>query len=464
MKNRYKKYRELKRTVTVICIVCISSLFIGCEDFVEIDTPKGELVSESIFSHEATTLSALIAIYQKMMGGIDPYTNGGVELYTGISSDELKYNDTDIAAIDIAENNISIENTLVFNIFWIKNYDKIAFANPIIENLRNNDVLPTAFRDQILGEALFLRAFFHFNLVNIFGDIPYANTSDVATLNTLSRMPVAEVYEHIIADLIEAKSLMVTDYSHAGDKKVRANKNAAIALLARTYLYTEDWSNAAVEASLIIQNGSYELDDVDKTFLAITKESILQIEMPAASQATWYANNFYSSAENPEISGNLLNAFEPGDARRASWVGLLDARYYPNKYKKLPSNSSTQNLPAEDFVLLRLAEQYLIRAEARAKQGDVSGAQADLNVIRNRAGLANTTAATAPDVLAAIAQERRIEFMIEGGHRWFDLKRTGKIDTVLGPLKADWQSTDALFPIPIQEILNNSNLTQNPGY
>ena len=116
-------------------------------------------------------------------------------------------------------------------------------------------------------------------------------------------------------------------------------------------------------------------------------------------------------------------------------------------------------------MVLRLAEQYLIRAEARAQQNNISGAQSDVNVIRNRAGLANTTATTQGTLLSAIEHERQIELFAEWGHRWMDLKRTNRADAILGPLKSsNWQSSDVLFPIPLTQIQNDPNFTQNSGY
>ena len=118
--------------------------------------------------------------------------------------------------------------------------------------------------------------------------------------------------------------------------------------------------------------------------------------------------------------------------------------------------------------MFRLAEQYLIRAEARAQQNNISGAQADLNAIRTRAGLANVTATTQTGLVTAIYHERQIELFTEFGHRWFDLKRTGQLDAVMGiaaPQKGGtWASYKALIPIPASEISINPHLTQNPGY
>jgi len=121
--------------------------------------------------------------------------------------------------------------------------------------------------------------------------------------------------------------------------------------------------------------------------------------------------------------------------------------------------------------VFRLAEQYLIRAEAKAQQGtDMIGAAADLNVIRNRAGLANTTASTHDDLLAAVAHERQIELFAEWGHRWFDLKRTGQVDAVMSAVtpqknpSGTWKTYQQLYPVPQSEISKNPFLKQNAGY
>jgi hypothetical protein len=117
--------------------------------------------------------------------------------------------------------------------------------------------------------------------------------------------------------------------------------------------------------------------------------------------------------------------------------------------------------------VFRLAEQHLIRAEARAKLGNLNGtnsAESDINILRDRAGLGPTTAQTKDELLAAVGQERRVELFAEWGHRWFDLKRTGKADEVLDVVKPGWQRDDALYPIPYTERQLNPNLTQNKSY
>jgi hypothetical protein len=156
---------------------------------------------------------------------------------------------------------------------------------------------------------------------------------------------------------------------------------------------------------------------------------------------------------------------EDGDLRRTKWVGEVSdgtqTWYFPFKYKQ-QFNTGTS---LEYSKVFRLAEQYLIRAEARAMTGNISGAQQDLNSVRNRAGLESTTASTSEQLRDAIISERRFELFTEFGHRWFDLRRTGTAEVVLAPIKPGWRNTDLLLPIPESELLANPNLNpQNPGY
>lgn len=161
----------------------------------------------------------------------------------------------------------------------------------------------------------------------------------------------------------------------------------------------------------------------------------------------------------------MVNAFEPGDQRKIHWIGSVTKGtttwYFPNKYKQRTTTTSS----LEYSIVFRLAEQYLIRAEARAQQGDLIGAKEDLNKIRNTAGLAGTTALSQQDILKALLQERRVELFTEYGHRFFDLKRANMLDEALSPVKAGWNTTDRLLPLPESELTLNPNLNpQNPGY
>ncbi|HEY8387562.1 MAG TPA: RagB/SusD family nutrient uptake outer membrane protein, partial [Parasegetibacter sp.] len=125
--------------------------------------------------------------------------------------------------------------------------------------------------------------------------------------------------------------------------------------------------------------------------------------------------------------------------------------------------------PVTDYsTILRLSEQFLIRAEARAKQGKLSGlnsAETDMNIIRNRAGLGDISFASEAEFMSALQRERLSELFCEWGHRWLDLKRWGRADAVLAPIKGPgWQPTDVLYPIPEYQRLNSPEVSQNPGY
>jgi hypothetical protein len=259
---------------------------------------------------------------------------------------------------------------------------------------------------------------------------------------------------------------------------------AATALLARAYLFIGDWKNAEAAASLVINDSNFSLvDDLNQVFLANSSEAILQLEMNTAFypfNATTEGYTFVGYPGSPpntsSLSSFLLNAFEPGDQRRIDWVDSTTfagtTYYYPYKYKIGAPQATPNGAESEYYMVLRLGEQYLIRSEAEAHGAGsgISGAIADLNAIRNRAGLPNYTGSSvASSVLNAIYHENQIEFCFEWGHRWLDLRRDGQINSVMSivtPQKsgAAWRPTQALYPIPAVEIQRDHYLTQNPGY
>lgn len=287
-------------------------------------------------------------------------------------------------------------------------------------------------------------------------------------------MPVNQVYQQMVADLADAQSLMISDYSLSNGERIRANKWAAAALLARVYLYQKQWADAEKQATLVINNTQLFtlLSDPNQVFLKNSNESILQLQtINEYPYATWAGNNLVPTdpGSNPNyyLTDQLLAAFEPNDLRKTTWVGSSDysgtTYYYPAKYKVFQGDPGNIT---EYYTLLRLSEQYLIRAEARAQQNtNLAGAITDLNTIRSRAQLPPLSGSLSQSqVLSSVAQERRIELFAEDGHRWFDLKRTGQASSVLLPIKPTWTDNAQLWPIPPSEITRDPNLTQNPGY
>jgi hypothetical protein len=355
---------------------------------------------------------------------------------------------------------------------WNTAYNQIYSANDVIEGVENSMSLALEDREQFKGEALFIRAYLHLLLVELYGDIPYITTTDYITNTSVARMPKASVYDQIITDLTLAKDLLPdTDIS---GEKVRPYASVADAVLARAYLYTEQWALAEAASNRVITEFGVLESVLINVFLKDASGTIWQFKPNSDGDNTNEGSiSIFTSGPPPNfaLSNSLVDAFEsgtfiqPGDQREVHWIKRISNSngtwFHAFKYKQMNNTGTSM----EYSIQLRLAEQYLIRAEARIQQGDLSGAQQDINSIRNRAGLGNTTATSVDAVLDAILQERRVELFAEHGHRWFDLKRMGRAAEVLAPIKPGWRATDILLPIPEAELLLNPNLLpQNDGY
>jgi hypothetical protein len=280
-------------------------------------------------------------------------------------------------------------------------------------------------------------------------------------------MPVDAVYAAILTDLNQAVSLLPETYITA--ERVRPNRATAYALLSRVYLYAGSWPEASNAASAVLNNPMYIWEDnLDKIFLKESTTTIWQFKPKIEGGNTDEGDSFnFITAPPPNValSSTLLSSFSNADQRKVHWTAAITdgttTWYHANKYKQSYGAPSS----IEYSIVFRLAEQYLIRAEARAKQGDLIGAKEDLNKIRHTAGLGDTPAVTDNEIVTAVLHERRLEFFTEYGQRFFDLKRTGKLDEVLSISKPGWDSHDTLWPIPATEMLANPNLyPQNPSY
>jgi hypothetical protein len=416
-----------------------------------------------VFTDDKTATAAIVGIYSDMEFSLP--VNTYLTLLPGLSADELVYTSNDNNYLQLANNACSPDNQYTSVVWGI--YSTIYEANSCIQGIQNSSDLRPATKNQLLGEALFSRAFCYFYLVNLFGDVPLVTSTDYRINDTLSRTSSPKIYQQIIGDLTRAETLLSSGYPAL--QRVRPNRWTAAALLARVYLYTARWADAESQASSVIGSGLYTLSGPDSVFLNFSNETIWQLMPVNPSLNTLEAVNFIpgSPTQIPAfpLTNDLVNTFEPGDNRFTAWTGNTiiggQAFYYPYKYKNGGGGSVT-----EYHVVFRLAEQYLIRAESRMHQNNISGAIEDLNIIRSRAGLAALSSSLSPDAAAsALQQERRIELFAEFGHRWLDLKRTAKADLVIGALKpGSWQTTDVLWPVPQAQRIVNPFLTQNKGY
>jgi hypothetical protein len=451
----------------ILSFFIVFILISSCKKFVEVPLPADQLTSDFVFTNDNSAVQALNGIYSKMMENQQLFSSGLTTLFTGLYSDELYYYTPGFRDEFLNDQITLVNHANIESNFWDPCYRFIYAANKCIEGASKSTSLSMHIKNVIMGEAKFIRAFCYFHLVNLFGDVPLVLSTNYQKNQSIPRAAQVKIYSQIINDLTEAQNAL--DISYVSNERIRPNKYAVIALLARVYLYNHDWINAEKEASYVINSGIYSLNgNLNSVFQINSNETIWQLRPVNPNRNTWEGYQIIPGSSNSAptylLTSALVNSFEPDDARKIAWVQARvfanQTIYYPFKYKV-----NTGSILKEYYVVLRLAELYLIRAEARAQQNNLSDAQADLNIIRNRAGLLNTIANSKATLLSAIEQERRIELFAECGHRWFDLKRTKRADAVLGPLKlATWLETDTLWPIPQSQILLNSALTQNPGY
>ncbi|MGO4291949.1 RagB/SusD family nutrient uptake outer membrane protein [Chitinophaga sp. RAB17] len=471
-----KKTPHLPALYTLLFVTM--SGILSCNKLVDVPLPIDKVTATTLFQNDAAATTAVLGIYSQMMYPYLNLTSGAVTIYTGLSSDELiSTSATETIEQEFADNTISVGNDAIQTKFWLRPYVSLYQINTCISGLTLSTTLSPAVKNQLLGESKFARAFIYFYMINLFGDVPYETSTDYEVNKRIPRTPVSDIKKNILSDLTDAVSLLTPNYPTTGH--VRPNRFTALALLARYYLYEKKWKDAESIASQIIDAKVYSLTiDLNGVFLPNSTESIWQlipIQNGYLSLEGSYIIPAPSSTAPPKciISRQLMDDFEKGDKRLSNWTNYMtigsDTFYYPYKYK----NANPLPDPAIDyFTVFRLAEQYLIRAEARTEQGNIKGAIDDLNMLRDRARDESVLQAlpklpytlTPTQTTAAVKHENRIEFFCEWGHRWFDLIRHNEADRVLKPLKPQWKSTDALYPIPFNETRLNTTLTQNPGY
>ena len=444
-------------------LLLLTAGLFSCKKFVSVPLPVDQLNAGEVFTDDKTATAAIVGIYSDMEFSLPVSTF--LTLLPALSADELTYTSGDDGYLELATNTYLPDNPYTAGAWSI--YSTVYEANSCIQGIQHSTGLSPATKNQLLGEALFSRAFCYFYLVNLFGDVPLVTSTDYRITDTLRRTASALVYQQIIADLETAQNLMSSDYQTA--QRVRPNSGTAAALLSRVLLYNSRWQDAESQATSLINSVLYSLSGLDSVFLNFSSETIWQLMPVNPSFNTQEAPIFFPNGpfEIPTfpLTTDLVAAFEPSDGRLSAWTGNNNIGgqlfYYPAKYKNPGSSPVT-----EYHIVFRLAEQYLIRAEARIEQGNISGAVDDLNKIRSRAGLADLPTTLTPDAAtAAIQQERRIELFAEFGHRWLDLKRTSRVSAVIGALKpTTWTPAAALWPVPQSQISANPNLTQNTGY
>lgn len=377
----------------------------------------------------------------------------------------------EFGSFSVTSSNIFIQNT------YVAIYKTITTANNIIAGEATVKGATPDYLNTVKAQALTLRAMGHFDLLRAFGyhwdisspyGIPVVTTPQKSS-DVVPRSTVAATYTSILGDLTQAATLM----SSTTDRNPNYVNPAIInALLARVYLYKKDYTNAIKYATLVINDGAFSLlgtanyvamyDNGAKT----SSEFVFQLPFDFQNQSQYYATTYARpEAASTEVlfiaNPDLQSFFESrnGDVR----YNLMDTTN-DQGYLRTLKYSSDGKYKDNSALLIRIAEMYMIRAEASGRARGLT----DLNKIRTNRGLAALKSSDVPDddtYAQAVADENRAEFNFEG-HRYFDLARTGQIVNVLQPLTSfTITATNSCFPIPLREIsATNGAVTQNPGY
>ncbi|MBC5995031.1 RagB/SusD family nutrient uptake outer membrane protein [Pontibacter cellulosilyticus] len=446
---------------SIILLTALSLVtFSGCDDVLEVE-PTTAIEAEGAISDFTTLQRAALGAYSAMQS--TNYYGLRYLLYQGVYADNLEHRgtfttDREVSARVINASNLQIANT------WATIYTVINRANIVLRAADQLTNITDAQRKRIKGEMFFLRGLAYFDLVKVFGGVPVTltPTTEISEIQNLPRSTESQVYDAVISDLRAAE----TQLTGVSNPKTRATSAAASALLARVYLQRGNYALAEEKANQVITSNSFALEeDFAKIFTTESgSEIIFEVDFTLNDQSG------LGAASNPRTPGqkfylragayNALQASaQNGDERFAATTAIENSRRRLLKYEDVVNN-------ADNVPVIRLAEMYLIRAEARARQGIASAPAspqviADINRIRTRAGLPALVLLTNAQALTEILQQRRLEFIGEG-LRFIDLKRYNLTCDVL-----DFCGEDAfrnLWPIPLQQIEVNPSLTQNPGY
>jgi tetratricopeptide (TPR) repeat protein len=493
------KYQSTIRTIAVA--IMIMGAFSSCKKFLEED-PKGQVTEVNYYKTESDAVSAVNSIYS-YLNSISTGSTAGVYhssfwVTAGLSSDELQNNQVGAPQLDQLATFTQTSQNSTLEEIWAMHYKTIFVANVAISRIPAIS-MNSALKARLLGEAKFLRGLMYFNLVRMFGKVPLLVDENAPLLP--SPATTEAIYTQIITDLGDAAAVLPLSYT-AGSGRGRATQGAANAMLAKVYLTLKQWDKASIAAKKVIDSNQYELwqdfADAFKLSSRNGKEAIFSVGFGDAGGAIifWEAGQFLvrllpaalsvegvQNAQGWQIPTQYLyNRYDADDRRRAVTFiteihdpsgPVTTIRPYIQKYWDRVAEP-TGNASSNDFPVIRYADVLLMYAEANNELNNTDLAEDYINLVRKRARFNGTTYLnTVPDynnlsqaqMREAILNERMMEFVAEG-QRWFDLARTGQLETKV-PLAKPGITPAAknyLFPLPQRELDLNKNLSQNTGY
>ncbi len=464
--------------------IAILSFMASCNDYLDIKVEGAQDATEFLKTEQDAMLAtnAIYSFLRSWENSAFPY-----QFVFGVPADDVikGSNPGDASFINAYDQFTYTVSDDGVRGYWIGQWQAVNRCNQVISKVPSIN-MDTTLKNRLVAEAKMLRAYFYFNLVRIYGGVPIFD--GIQENYNIPRNSVEEVYNFIISDLTSAADVLPQTYGAVDLGRV--TKGAALGLLSKVYLYKKDWQKAYDTSNQVIAMG-YSLDpDFNHLFRIAGEfgsESVFEVNCECSSQfgGSQYAevqgvrNQFGWGFFTP--SQSLENAFEPGDIRKELTIlrngettleGDLIAMGDPNSVttfnQKIYVPTSQNNNACgygsrQNIRILRFAEILLINAEAANELGNTGTAITNLNKVRTRAQLPNTTASTQGALRTAIWHERRVELALEGD-RFVDLVRTGQAATVLAPygFKAN---KNEVFPIPL-DAMNQSNgaFVQNPGY
>lgn len=439
-------------------ILTLSALVLLSSCDVLDQSPTNSVSDDDVAASASAATTVLNGAYHRLATS-NYYGGGYFTTIVALASDNTEWVGSYNFLGNFDQHNYQADNTANESA-WYSIYSAINAANQTIKLTASSSIAESE-RKRIIAEATVIRSLGLFDLARTWGNIPVIKeaTTSHTQFDDVKQSDSKTVYQTVVSDLLAVRGDLA---SPALRDRAYVSQPVADAFLARVYLYLEDWANAEKYASQVIAlTDYYQLVPISE-FLnnKQTRESIWELAFSSS-----FSNEFYYYWQrsgggrqeiglSPELYSLVASPETGGD--RALLVGDDSTPTERLLTAKLYWRDANDDDPSYVF---RLAEQYLIRAEARAKSGNVAGAIADLNTVRQRSHVADYNGSTAQaDVIAAIDQERRIELAFEP-HRWYDLVRTGKATSKLGI-----DSHYTLFPIPHNDLLADKGLIQNTGY
>lgn len=480
---------NISRLMTFLVPLAIAAN--GCqESFIELSDPT-RINSADYITNAEGLKGAVTASYATLR----PVYNGepnGIQLFGDVVSDNST---TQIGGPGnhVIDRFIFDPSHASFGAFWNASYKAIAECNMVLNRAAGVEMDATL-KSRYTGEVKFIRALTYFNLVRIFGDVPLVTKEldNYKESYDYGRAPVAEVYDQIRKDLTDAVAALPDGYGSADVGRVTSG--AAKSILGKVYLTQGKFAEASAVLEEVISSGKYALEADFNNIFSTSNENSTEVifsvrylrgglglgsgfggnMVPGNSGSAILktgANNGSYNSEMPEWE----SLYTEKDKRKAISVGYYAAgtptAFYSSKF--LDQAATTPTDAENDWIVVRYADVLLMRAEALNELNKTAEAESLVNMVRQRAGLANLTGLTQENFRLAIEQERRLELSMEG-HRWFDLVRTGRALAVMNAHFAanavfygttySLKSHQLLFPVPLAQIQTNPKLTQNPGY